>query len=183
MSFIFLKVFFNNGVYVVGNKETELDLLREPVKYNDLVVNNIIKSHVIAGMTVSLVPVPLFDVAALVATQIKMLKSLCEHYHIPFDETNTKSLVIALLGGSLPFFSMVGLSSLSKFVPGVGSVVGSASLSVVAGGMTYAVGRIFSNHFMEGGTLEDFSPKQARVFLKQEIKDGEVFVRKLKDQK
>jgi uncharacterized protein (DUF697 family) len=149
----------------------------------DLVVKNILKSHIITGISVSLIPVPFFDFAALTATQISLLNSLCKHYDITFDETNSKALLINLVGGSLPVLSMAGLSSLSKIVPGVGSLVGSASLSLVAGAATYAVGQVFNTHFLAGGTLEDFNPKQAQTLFKRELKKGKQMVAKLKQKK
>jgi uncharacterized protein (DUF697 family) len=148
--------------------------------HEDLVVKNILKSHIITGISVSLIPVPFFDFAALTATQINMLKSLCEHYGVAFDETNSKALLVNLIGGSLPILSVAGLSSLSKVIPGVGSLVGSASLSIIAGATTYAVGQIFNMHFLEGGTLEDFNPKQAQGLFKQELKKGKKIIAKIK---
>jgi uncharacterized protein (DUF697 family) len=152
----------------------------EDDSHKDLVVRNILKSHIIAAISVSLIPVPFFDFAALTATQINMLKNLCEHYGVAFDETNSKALLVNLIGGSLPVLSVAGLSSLSKVIPGIGSFVGSASLSIIAGATTYAVGQIFNMHFLEGGTLEDFNPKQAQELFKQELKKGKKIIAKMK---
>jgi uncharacterized protein (DUF697 family) len=152
----------------------------EDDSHKDLVVRNILKSHIIAAISVSLIPVPFFDFAALTATQINMLKNLCEHYSVAFDETNSKALLVNLIGGSLPVLSVAGLSSLSKVIPGIGSFVGSASLSIIAGATTYAVGQIFNMHFLEGGTLEDFNPKQAQELFKQELKKGKKIIAKMK---
>ena len=144
---------------------------------------NIINRHIITAVSVSLVPVPLFDIAALTATQLHLLRSLSEHYNLSFDETHSKSLITPLIGGSLPVLSMLGLSSLAKFIPGIGSVVGSASLSIVAGAITYAMGRVFSAHFMAGGTLQDFSPKDAQAVFMRELEQGKVIVKKMKADK
>ena len=161
-----------------ASPELETQLVYEDT--HDLVVSNIIKSHVIAGMGVSLVPVPIFDVAALTATQIKMLKSLGEHYGQTFDETKIKSLVTSLVGGSLPFFSVVGLSSLTKLVPGFGTVLGGASLSVTAGTTTYALGKVFSDHFSQGGTFDDFSVKQMKGLFQKELKNSKKIIKDIK---
>lgn len=119
-----------------------------------------------------LVPVPLFDVAALTATQMSLLKELSEHYEVPFENFNLKSIVISLVGGSLPIMSVVGLSSLIKIVPGIGSLAGMASLSITAGSVSYSVGKVFSKHFEDDGTFDDFDPKQAQKLLKSEFNDG-----------
>lgn len=148
----------------------------------EVAAKSIVKNHVIASLTLGLVPVPLFDLAALTATQMNMLRSLSEHYGVEFDDTNSKSLITSLIGGSLPVLGVVGLSSLVKAIPGVGSLVGSASLSITAGAVTYAVGQVFIMHFEEGGTFEDFDAKRARDFFKRELEAGKLFVQALKEE-
>jgi uncharacterized protein (DUF697 family) len=103
---------------------------------HDLSANNIVKNHIIASITLGLVPVPLFDLAALTAVQMNLLRSLSEHYGVPFDDHSSKSLLTALLGGSLPVLGVLGLSSVAKLIPGIGSLFGSASLGVLAGAVT-----------------------------------------------
>ncbi len=144
--------------------------------------NNIVKNHIIASLTLGLVPVPLFDLAALTATQMSMLRGLSEHYEIPFDDSEYKSLLASLVAGSLPVLGVVGLSSLTKFIPGIGSLIGSASLSVSAGAVTYAVGQVFISHFESGGTFDDFEPKHASDYFKREFQAGKVFVSQMKDE-
>lgn len=148
----------------------------------EIAANNIVKNHIIASITLGLIPVPLFDLAALTATQMNMLRSLSGQYGIPFNDSDTKSLLAALLGGSLPVLGILGLSSFAKLIPGVGSLAGSASLGVLAGAVTYAVGQVFIMHFEAGGTMEDFDPKQARVFFKRELEAGKTFVRGIRDE-
>jgi len=148
----------------------------------NLAANNIIKNHIIASITLGLIPIPLIDLSALTATQMNMLRSLSDHYDVPFDNSETKALITSLVSGSLPVLSVVGLSSFAKLIPGVGTLVGSASLSVIAGAVTYAVGQVFTTHFEAGGTLEDFNPKQTQAFFKQKFKEGKSFVRNLSDE-
>lgn len=149
---------------------------------HDLAANNIVKNHIIASFALGLVPVPLFDLAALVTTQMNMLRSLSDHYGLPGSETDTKTLITSLISGSLPVLGVVGLSSFAKLIPGIGSLVGSASLSVSAGAVTYAVGQTLIMHFEAGGTLEDFEPKQAQVFFKREFDKGKQFVREIREE-
>lgn len=144
--------------------------------------NNIVKNHIIASITLGLVPIPLFDLTALTTTQVSMLHSLSEHYQQPFNDRNMKALVTALIGGSLPVASIMGLSSFTKLIPGIGSLVGSASLGVAAGATTYAVGQTFIKHFEAGGTIDSFEPKQAKVFFEEKFQEGKAFVRRLKEE-
>ena len=148
----------------------------------DPLASNIIKNHIIASITLGLVPVPLFDLAALTATQMSMLRSLCAHYAVEFDDGDSKPLLMALVSGSLPVLGVVGLSSIVKLIPGVGSLAGSASLGITAGAVTYAVGQVFSLHFQAGGNLQDFDPRQARAFFKRELTAGKAFVQTMKDE-
>lgn len=157
--------------------ETAIEALEAP----NLAAENIIKSHVIASMALGLVPIPLFDIAALSTTQLSLLKQLSEHYGVPFDNFDLKSILTSLISGSLPIISVVGLSSLVKFIPGLGTLAGMASLSITAGSVTYAVGKVFSRHFEEGGTFDDFDPRQAQKILKSEFEYGKSVVTSLKD--
>lgn len=144
--------------------------------------NNTVKNHVIASMALGLVPVPLFDLAALVTTQMNMLRALSEHYGVYFEDSQSKPLVTSLISGSLPVLGVVGLSSVAKLMPGIGSLVGSASLSVSAGAVTYAVGQTFIMHYENGGSLDDFEPKQAQAFFKREFDKGKEFVQEVRNE-
>ena len=144
--------------------------------------NNIVKNHIIASIGLGLIPAPLLDLSALTITQMNMLRSLSEYYGQPFDDTDTKSLITSLIGGSLPVIGVLGLSSFAKLLPGVGTLAGSASLSLTAGAVTYAVGQVFIMHFEQGGSLEDFDVKQAKAYFEQEFKAGKSFVKEIRDE-
>ena len=142
-------------------------------------VSNIIKNHVIASLALGLIPIPVFDIAALTASQMSLLRALSEHYEVPFENGNQKALLMSLVGGSLPVLSVVGLSSLTKLIPGIGTLAGSASLAISAGSMTYAVGQVFAMHFEAGGTFEDFEPSTAKEYFKREFESGKAMVKTL----
>lgn len=156
-----------------------IELLHET---RDVSANSIVKNHIIASLTVGLVPIPLFDLAALSATQMNMLRSLSELYGVPFDDSNSKSLITSLLGGALPVLGVVGLSSFVKVIPGIGSLAGGASLSLTSGAITYAVGQVFIMHFEQGGTLDDFDAKQAQAYFKREMEAGKAFVQDIRNE-
>jgi uncharacterized protein (DUF697 family) len=144
--------------------------------------NNIVKNHVIGSITLGLVPIPLFDLSALTVTQMNMLRSLSECYGHSFDDAESKSLITSLIGGSLPVIGVLGLSSFTKLIPGVGTLVGSASLSITAGAVTYAVGQVFIMHFEQGGSLADFDVKQAKAYFEREFKAGKSFVKEVRSE-
>ena len=134
--------------------------------------NMIVKNHVLSGSLVSLMPLPLFDVVALTGAQLNMLRRLCQHYKINFNQNKAKSLLLSLIGGSLPALTVIGVSSLFKFIPGIGTLGGSTGVSLLGGSVTYATGQTFIKHFSAGGTLEDFEPKRFSPFFKTQLKKG-----------
>lgn len=122
--------------------------------------DRIVKNHVLAGSAMGLVPLPLFDLVALSGTQYNMLEQLCEHYAVDCDKQKIRSSLIAILGGSIPTLALLGAGSAFKFVPGIGTLGGNASLTVLGGVITYALGQSFVKHFSTGGTLDDVNAKR-----------------------
>ena len=165
------------------NTGESADTLAEVIdEAQEVAANGIVKNHIIASIALGLVPVPLFDLAALTATQMSMLRNLSEHYGVSFEESGSKALLASLVGGSLPVLGAVGFSSFIKLIPGIGTLGGSASLSIVAGAVTYAIGQTFIMHFEKGGTFEDFDPKLAREFFQREVDNGKEFVQSMRDE-
>lgn len=163
------------------NEEKPTDTINSPPT-DSSGADNIVKNHIIASLALGLVPIPLFDLTALTMTQTNMLSSLSTHYEQPFNDMDTKALITSLVGGSLPVIGVLGLSSFAKLIPGVGTLIGSASLSITAGAVTYAVGQVFIMHFEEGGTLEDFDAKQAKAYFEREFKAGKSFVKEMRNE-
>ena len=60
-------------------------------------------------------------------------------------------------------------SSLLKLLPGFGYLAGNAALSTLAGGVTYATGKVFLDHFEAGGTLVDYCPEAFRRQFRFEL--------------
>ena len=54
-------------------------------------------------------------------------------------------------------------------LPLVGSLLSVASLPLFAGGITYAVGKVFITHFASGGTFLDFDPDKVRSYFNQQV--------------
>lgn len=135
-------------------------------------VDSLIKDHVIISMALGLVPVPLFDVALVAGNQVAMVHELSGLYGIPFKKNRTKSIIISLISGSIPATGVIALSSGAKIMPGVGSLVGSGSVSIISGALTYATGQVFVKHFESGGTLLDFDSKKMRQNFKEQFRVG-----------
>jgi uncharacterized protein (DUF697 family) len=139
----------------------------------------IIKNHVIASMAVGLVPLPVFDTVALTNVQFNLIASLADHYGVdmgPFKRT----LVTSLLTGSLPVAAVCGAGSLLKLMPGFGTLAGGATVTIMAGAISFATGRVFQRHFDVGGTFEDLRPETLRGQFRQELEEGKRVARRLR---
>lgn len=140
--------------------ETEIKLEGCKLQSQHLTAKSIVKTHMASGGAMALLPIPLFDFASLAGTQLSLVRKLAQHYGVAFDETTAKSVLMSLLSGAIPLVTVVGLSSLAKIIPGIGSVGGGISMSMLSGALIYAVGQVFIKHFEQGGTLENFDSSQ-----------------------
>ncbi len=141
---------------------------------------SLIKNYVIVSLGLGLIPVPAADLAAFMALQVKLVHGLAKHYDVPFKESLGKSLVASLLSGGTSALTVLGLSSLSKAIPVLGTLGGGAGVAISAGAFTYAVGQVFLKHFESGGTLLNFDPKATQDLFKAKLKEGMDFARNLK---
>lgn len=139
---------------------------------------NIVKNNVIASMASGLVPIPLLDIIGVTNIQFHMIQVLSEHYEAP-SETISKTLITSLVSGALPVASVLGVCSVLKSMPGIGTLIGSGSVSVMSGAVTYAVGQVFIRHFEQGGTVDDFNPDSAKTYFNEELESGKQVVRDL----
>lgn len=137
-----------------------------------------IKSNVIQALMMGLIPVPLIDIVALTNIQFKMMHELVQLYDIRYTKIE-RSVVKSFILGILPVATVAGLSSTLKLMPGIGSLIGSAGVSVSAGALTYATGTVFAQHFEKGGTLDDFDLDEAKRHFRQEFRQGRVIAHNL----
>lgn len=132
-----------------------------------------IKNYALATMAVGLVPVPLVDLAGVAALQLKMLHTLAKTYEVPFTKDLGKSAIGSLIGGGLPAATAMPIAaSFVKFVPVVGQSLAVLTMPVINGALTYAVGKVFLQHFASGGTLLTFDPKAMRDYFVQQFEEG-----------
>src|SRR5712671_6045109 len=91
-----------------------------------------------------LIPIPLVDIAAVGGVQLQMLRKLSDIYGVPFSENRGKSIIASLAGAVLPASTAtttaVGVGSLVKSLPGVGTAIGALTMPVFSAGATYVIG-------------------------------------------
>ena len=140
----------------------------------------IIKNHMIWSMGAGLIPVPIADFFAVGAIQLDMIRQMCRLYDIDFKEKDGKAVVSALTGAGL---SRLGANAAIKFIPGLGSVIGGVTMSVLSGASTYAIGEAFKKHFETGGTFLDLDTSRIKKMYDELFEKGKRIASKLEKEK
>ncbi len=138
------------------------------------------KHHILASMGIGLVPIPIVDVVALMGVQLNMIRKLSAEYGIPFKQDRGKSIVTSLVGGLLSTEIGITLCSLIKCIPLIGQTTGAVTMPVVAGATTYAIYKVFVQHFEAGGTFLDLDPAKVKAYFKEQFTKGKKVVADLK---
>ena len=138
--------------------------------------DRIILNHVLWATGAGMLPLPLVDLAAVTAIQVDLLNALCREYDVDFSTTSGKSLVAALTGTTI---ARIG-ASLLKTIPGVGTLVGGLSMSVMSGASTYAVGRVAARQLEMHGTLFDVDLHWAKQAYDEEFEEGKQVAKDMK---
>lgn len=131
--------------------------------------DTIVRNHVIWSMGAGMIPILIADIFAVSALQLDMIRQLCRVYDVDFEETQGKALVTSLTSSAL---ARIGAGSVIKLIPGIGSFIGGATVSIFAGASTYALGEVFKKHFASGGTILDFDPDRLRKMYKEKFEKG-----------
>lgn len=134
---------------------------------------NVIKNHVVATMSLALVPVPVFDVLVISGALVELVEKLADLYDVPGNHMRFKTLVAALVGGLGSYWlSSLSLYSFSKVIPGWRWFAAGAAMPLTAGAVTYAVGSVLLQHFEAGGTLDERAVPQLQAQYRQQVKKG-----------
>jgi Uncharacterized protein/domain associated with GTPases len=133
----------------------------------------IIKDHVLVGAASGLVPGPGIDMVLAFGTQLNLVRRLSQLYGVPFRENAAKSTITALFG-SLGAVGAGAIAAMSfvKAIPVLGTAVGVAGTSVSIGAFTYAIGKVFQQHFESNGTFLDLDPGAYRAYFREMMKRG-----------
>jgi uncharacterized protein (DUF697 family) len=138
------------------------------------------KHHILASMGVGLIPVPIVDVVALMGVQLNMIRKLAAEYGIPFKQDRGKSIITSLVGGLLSTELGLTLCSLIKCIPVIGQTTGAVTMPVMSGAITYAIYKVFVQHFESGGTFLDLDPSKVKAYFTEQFAKGKKIVTDLK---
>ncbi len=134
----------------------------------------IVKKWSLVSAGVGLIPIPLVDLAGIAGVQVKMIADLAKQYDIPFKKDLGKSAIAGLVGSGVGNSLGTGAArSMVKAIPVVGTFAGLTVLPAFASASTYAVGKVFTQHFESGGTFLNFKPEQVREHYKAELEAAE----------
>jgi uncharacterized protein (DUF697 family) len=132
-----------------------------------------VKKYTLGSMAIAAVPLPLVDLAAVTGIQVKMVHSIANQYEVPFSQNLVKSLIAALTGGVLSATTATPIASLVKVVPIIGQVAGFIGGAVMFGATSYAIGKVFIEHFESGGTFLDFDPENMKAHFQKLFEEGQ----------
>lgn len=153
----------------------DLDLANSiPLQIRDARGEEIIHQHMLGAMGLGLLPFPAIDAMAITGVQVNMLRSLATLHGVEFANIQIfYSIVGSLTAGlGLPLALAPAVVSIFKVVPGLGTLGGLVSMPLVAGAATYALGRVFAQHFESGGTLLTFDALKVRRSLRSYYEQG-----------
>ena len=118
-------------------------------------------------------PIPLADAVLIGGVQLRMLSELARLYGVPFEKVRVVSLVSALFGGWTPYTISIGVAgAAARLAPGLGTLIGIATSVGTSTLATEAIGKIFIQHFEEGGTFLDFQPRKYRDAVAKSTRGG-----------
>jgi uncharacterized protein (DUF697 family) len=138
--------------------------------------DKIVRNYSLGSIVPSLLPVPMLDLVAVTGIQLKMLQSLAHTYGVEFKQEFGRSAMTSLIGGTVALSTARVVSSAVKAIPIVGSLVGAAVMPVVNGSTTYAIGKVFTQHFESGGTFLTFDAAKVRAYFEAQLKEGKAMI-------
>ena len=152
----------------------EQKLEESPVKGpKEQKASEVISKHLWWSSGAGLIPVPFVDLVAVSGVQLNMLAEIAKIYGQDFQKCRAQLVIASLIGYIVPsILSFGSLGLILKAVPGVGMLIGAPSMVLFCGASTYAVGRVFVQHFESGGTFLSFEPTSVKEFFQKECEQG-----------
>jgi uncharacterized protein (DUF697 family) len=138
--------------------------------------NKVVRNYSVGSIAPAVVPVPILDLVLLTGLQLKMLHSLSGVYGVPFSKDLGKKAISSLVGGVAPLAMEPVVASVVKIIPFLGQAAGAISLGTLGGATTYAIGKVFTQHFESGGTFLSFDPQKVRDYYASALEEGKQVV-------
>lgn len=129
----------------------------QPVNRPDpAAVEKAIRQNALGAMASCFIPNKIANMAAVTAINLNMARMLSKLYGVEFRHDIATKLIVSAagMGGTMVFTPLVE-DLLFKIVPVYNVQAMVCSVPVMFGGVTYAVGKMFVNHFERGGSFAD----------------------------
>ncbi len=157
--------------------------------------NRIIRHHVYSSVGTGLIPIPIVDLTGLALIRLNLMRKLAKLYGIPFLKPDKSILsswpvVLAsfvddaafiLVGSAFPA-SATFATSLAKAIPVIGQSAGVLTMPIISGAVTYAIGKVFNQHFASGGTFLTFDPEKVKDYYAEMFEQGKKVAEDIKKQ-
>ncbi len=143
--------------------------------------HGLIKKYTYWSLGAGALPLGVLDLAAIAAVQTKLVNDLSNLYGVKFCQHRAKNITAILIASVGAGTLLRGVTaSVVKMIPLIGTFSGMVALPIVAGAATYALGKVFVQHFEMGGTLLDFDPEKTREYFAAQFKEGQKVAADLK---
>jgi len=106
----------------------------------DTMADNRIRFYAALALTIGSSPIPFSDFPLLLANETAMFTNLAVLYGVKVDPTSMKEVLSSFHGVAIGAAAGLGLGSLLKLIPGVGSVLGGMADATIAVTVTTAIG-------------------------------------------
>ena len=140
--------------------------------------NEIILSAVGKASSISAIPVPLLDIAAVTYIQVDMVQRLADLHGVTIDNKNkliVSSGISAILS-KLISEAVISLTAQSSFDKLLGDSLVKASIS---GFVTTITGEVYKKHFENGGSIEDITPSVYTEYFSEQMASDRISVDKI----
>ena len=141
--------------------------------------DDVIRNHTIWSMGAGMIWVPIVDFLAVSAIQLDMIRQLSKIYDQDFKDSQGKAIISALTSSGASRLAARAV----KFIPGVGTILGGITMSVMSGASTYALGELFKKHSETGGTVLDFDPKAFKSRYEELFEKGKEYAQQAQSQR
>jgi uncharacterized protein (DUF697 family) len=129
--------------------KVEIKTPRQPM------AESIVKTSATYAGAAGLLSLGFVDILVVPVIQLKMLQNLCGLYTVTFTEEWGKNVIAALVG------TVTARSLATRAVPVLGFIAAPVSNAAT----TWALGKVFIQHFESGGTLLSFAPDKLKGYF------------------
>lgn len=140
--------------------------------------DKIIKDYAFGSTLTGFIPLPFLDMMSLVGVQRIMIYRLSKLYGVPYSKTLAKSFLASLMSSFTATAASPALGSILKIIPGIGTFAGGVGMAAMGSASTYALGKVFQQHFESGGTLNNFDPEAVKETLQERFEQGKELSKK-----